>query len=170
LRIIISSEDTDTTVIAVSHAFQIAATFERTLETVAAVDSKLKFCIYCGIPELALIDVFQIAHSLGMDLCRALPGMHAMRDCYRRACIPEFLAVSVNRKNVAVEKRDHFAMRIVNAEVAVIVESMLQKMRTRMMRKILILMAILTAVRISINLKTNVICDNIMPMSINCVL
>ena len=50
LRIIISSEDTDTTVIAVRHAFQIAATFGRTLETAAAVDSKLKFRIHCGIP------------------------------------------------------------------------------------------------------------------------
>jgi len=36
---------------------------------------------------------------------------------------------------VAVDKGDYFAMRIVNAEVAVIVESMPQKMRTRMMGK-----------------------------------
>ena len=56
---------------------------------------------------------------------------------------------------VAVEKRDYFAMRIVNVKVAVIAEIMLQKMRTRMRRKMeanLILMAIQTAVRINMNI------------------
>ena len=50
-------------------------------ETVAAVDSKLKFCIHCGIPDLVPINVFQIAHSLEMYLCKALPGMHAVPGC-----------------------------------------------------------------------------------------
>jgi hypothetical protein len=81
LRIIISTEDTYTAVIAVRHAFQIAATFGRALETVAAVDSKLKFCIQCGIPDLVPINVFQIVHSLQMYLCKALPGMHAVTGC-----------------------------------------------------------------------------------------
>ena len=63
MRIIILSEDSDTTVIAVRHAFQISATFGRTLlEIVAAVDSKLKFYMHCGISELVSIDVFRIAH------------------------------------------------------------------------------------------------------------
>jgi hypothetical protein len=55
---------------------------------------------------------------------------------------------------VAVEKWDYFAMRIANAVVAVIVKRMLQKMRTRMIRKMqkdLILMSILTAVTINMN-------------------
>jgi len=81
LRIIISIDDADTAVIAGRHAFQIAATFGRALETVAAVDSKLKFCIHCGIPDLVPINVFQIAHSLEMYLCKALPGMHAVPGC-----------------------------------------------------------------------------------------
>jgi hypothetical protein len=82
LRIIISIDDTVTAVIAGRHAFQIAATFGRALETVAAVDSKLKFCIQCGIPDLVPINVFQIAHSLEMYLCNVLPGMHAVPGCY----------------------------------------------------------------------------------------
>ena len=53
---------------------------------------------------------------------------------------------------MAVEKRDYFAMRIVNVKVAVIAEIMLQKMRTRKMEANLILMAIQTAVRINMNI------------------
>jgi hypothetical protein len=50
--------------------------------------------------------------------------------CYPRPCIPEFLEVvrlDVSHEDVVVEKRDYFAMRIVNVKVAVIVEIMLQK-------------------------------------------
>ena len=56
---------------------------------------------------------------------------------------------------MAVDKGDYFAMRIVNAKVAIIVEIMPQKMRTRMKRKLQtnqILVANLTAVRINVNI------------------
>ena len=77
LRIIIPIDDTDTAVIAGRHAFQIAATFGRALETVAAVDSKLKFCIQCGIPDLDPINVFQN---------RTLIGNVFMQGIARYAC------------------------------------------------------------------------------------
>ena len=81
LRIIIASEDTDTMVIAVRHALQVAAIFGNTLVTAATSDSKLKFCIHLEKAENALIDIFKIAHSLGNDLCMALPGLHVVTGC-----------------------------------------------------------------------------------------
>jgi hypothetical protein len=78
--------------------------------------------------------------------------------CCPRPYIPELLAgvgLDVSREDVAVEKPDYFAMRIVNAKVAAIAEIMPQKMRTRMKRKLhtnRILVANLTAVRINVNI------------------
>ena len=80
-RIIVASEDTDTTVIAVRHASEIAAKLSISVQDAASVDSNVKFCVQCGIAELELLDIFQIANSLGADLCLALPGMHALTGC-----------------------------------------------------------------------------------------
>jgi hypothetical protein len=80
-RIIVASEDTDTTVIAVRHASEIAAKLSISVQDAASVDSNVKFCVQCGIAELELLDIFSIANSLGADLCLALPGMHALTGC-----------------------------------------------------------------------------------------